>query len=172
MVAHLLDGAQELQRLLAVLPLPTAKPKRVALTDKGPGVGVNQRQVSPAQRLCTVPLLTLSDSYIVCSCQVLFFDLLLTLVLESSSSIRVHRAVGDSCEAERLMAALGNAVVDGSSLKWEINTFDQWFSGKVSCFSFLAVPTWAPPGGSYRIFSVDSLSHGACLFVVYRTRPA
>jgi hypothetical protein len=31
---------------LGKLPLSPSKPKRLALTDKGPGVGVNQKQVA------------------------------------------------------------------------------------------------------------------------------
>lgn len=86
----------EITRLLefiGALKLPQVKPRQNEFTDGGPGVGVSnfQSRFRSAEWFCIHSL-----------------DRLL----------RVHRVTGDSSqkEAERMNAAIGNAMVDGRSL--------------------------------------------------------
>jgi hypothetical protein len=75
--------------------------------------------------------------------------------------MRIHRAVNDSSEAERTNAALGDAVVVGTSLKWEYFTFEQFFAGKVR-----AVLCFLLGGVGVGVFNVLSLEIAfSCGFV-------
>ena len=72
------------------------KPRWCDLTDAGLGVGVSNFEVR-------------------------FRDAELSRIWNSDYRIRVHRAQEDSSqgEAERTNAAVGDAVIDGGSIKWE-----------------------------------------------------
>lgn len=76
--------------------LATVKPRILELTNGGPGVGVS-------------------------SFEVRFRDAEIALLHNSDRRVRVHRATNDSGqnEAERSNACIGDALVDGGSLKWE-----------------------------------------------------
>ena len=78
------------------LKLPPVKPRWVQLTDAGPGVGVSNFSV----RFCNAELVRLFN-----------------LDLQE----RCHRSRDDSGqnEAERTNSAIGDAVVDGSTIEWE-----------------------------------------------------
>lgn len=76
--------------------LAPVKPCILELTDGGPGVGVSNFEVR-------------------------FRDAEIALLHNSDRRARLHRATNDSGqnEAERSNACIGDALVDGGSLKWE-----------------------------------------------------
>lgn len=82
--------------LLDELQLPKLKPRCCDLTDAGPGVGVTNYEVK-------------------------FRDAEICRMFDSDYRVRVHRSRGDSGqgEAERTNSAIGDAVVDGSTIEWE-----------------------------------------------------
>ena len=77
------------------LNLPPVKPNWADLTDAGPGVGVSNYEVR-------------------------FRDAELALIHRSDYCVHVHRSRGDSGqnEAERTNSAIGDSVVDGSTIDW------------------------------------------------------
>ncbi|XP_032235410.2 uncharacterized protein LOC5510379 [Nematostella vectensis] len=88
--------ADEILKHLGSLKLPQVKPRWAEFTDAGPGVGVNNVDVK-------VRSAELDRLY------------------NRDYRIRVHRSRGDSGqnEAERTNSAIGDAVVDGATIKWE-----------------------------------------------------
>ena len=78
------------------LQLPSVKPRWCDLTDAGPGVGVSNFEVK-------------------------FRDAEMCRMFNSDYRIRLHRSRGDSGqgEAERTNSAIGDSVVDGSTIEWE-----------------------------------------------------
>ena len=78
------------------LQLPSVKPRWCDLTDAGPGVGVSNFEVK-------------------------FRDAEMCRMFGSDYRIRLHRSRGDSGqgEAERTNSAIGDSVVDGSTIEWE-----------------------------------------------------
>jgi hypothetical protein len=78
------------------LQLPVVKPRKLDLTDAGPGVGVSNIEVR-------------------------YRDAELARIQSSDYRARIHRSRGDSGqnEAERTNAAIGDAIVDGATLPWE-----------------------------------------------------
>ena len=78
------------------LQLPIVKPRWCDLTDAGPGVGVSNFEVK-------------------------FRDAEMCRMFNSDYRIRLHRSRGDSGqgEAERTNSAIGDSVVDGSTIEWE-----------------------------------------------------
>ena len=89
-------SCQRILALLNELQLPKLKPRCCDLTDAGPGVGVTNYEVK-------------------------FRDAEICRMFDSDYRIRVHRSRGDSGqgEAERTNSAIGDAVVDGSTIEWE-----------------------------------------------------
>lgn len=85
----LLEGLKELD-------LPAVRPRWCDLTDAGPGVAISNFEVK-------------------------FRDAELSRIWNSDYRIRLHRAREDSGqgEAERTNSAVGDAVIDGGSIKWE-----------------------------------------------------
>lgn len=80
---------------LEELELPPIKPRWCDLTDAGPGVGVSNLEVR-------------------------FRDAEMARIWNSDYRIRVHRAREDSGqEDERTNAAVGDAVIDGGTIKWD-----------------------------------------------------
>ena len=94
--SSILMKCTELLDLIKLMHLPLVKPRWAEFTDAGPGVGVNNLEVS-------------------------FRDAELARIYSSDYRIRVHRANGDSGqnEAERTNSAIGDAVVDGATINWE-----------------------------------------------------
>ena len=91
--------------------LPPVKPRWADFTDAGPGVAVSNFEVS-------------------------FRDAELARLYSSDYRIRVHRAAGDSGqnEAERTNSAIGDAVVDSSTINWEYHKrFDGLTDEEISC---------------------------------------
>ena len=82
--------------LLNSLGLLPVRPRWAEFTDAGPGVGVNNTEVS-------------------------FRDADLSRIYQSDYQIRVHRAAGDTGqnESERTNSAIGDSVVDGAMINWE-----------------------------------------------------
>ena len=78
------------------LQLPSVKPRWCDLTDAGPGVGVSNFEVE-------------------------FRDAEMCRMFNSDYLIRLYRSRGDSGkgEAERTNSAIGDSVVDGSTIEWE-----------------------------------------------------
>lgn len=89
-------SCQRILALLTELQLPMLKPRCCDLTDAGPGVGVTNYEVK-------------------------FRDAEICRMFNSDYRVRVHRSRGDSGqgEAERTNSAIGDAVVDGSTIEWE-----------------------------------------------------
>ena len=92
----MLQKCKNLLDLLKSLDLPFVRPRWAEFTDAGPGVGVNNSEVS-------------------------FRDAELARIYCSDYRIRVHRGAGDSGqnEAERTNSAIGDSVVDGATINWE-----------------------------------------------------
>jgi len=86
----------EVLDLIKSMHLPLVKPRWAEFAGAGPGVGVSNFE----------------------EC---FRDAELARIYSSAYRIRVHRAAGDSGqnEAERTNSAIGDAVVDGSTIDWE-----------------------------------------------------
>ena len=78
------------------LQLPIVRPRWCDLTDAGPGFGVSNFEVK-------------------------FRDAEMCRMFNSDYRIRLHRSRGDSGqgEAERTNSAIGDSVVDGSTIEWE-----------------------------------------------------
>ena len=95
-IQDLQPGCQKLLQRLNEFELPVFKPRWCDLTDAGLGLGVSNFEVR-------------------------FRDAELSRIWNSDYRIRVHRAREDSSqgEAERTNAAVGDAVIDGRSIKWE-----------------------------------------------------
>lgn len=95
-IQDLQQGCQKLLQRLNEFELPGVKPGWCDLTDAGPGVGVSNFEVR-------------------------FRDAELSRIWNSDYRIRVHRAREDSGqgEAERTNSAVGDAVIDSGSIKWE-----------------------------------------------------
>lgn len=93
--ADVLRKANHILEHIAELKLPPVKPNWADLTDAGPGVGVSNYEVR-------------------------FRDAELACVHRSDYRVRVHRSHGDSGqnEAERTNSAIGDSVVDGSTIDW------------------------------------------------------
>lgn len=103
----------ELLDLIKSMHLPPVKPRWAEFTDAGPGVGVSNFEV-------------------------VFRDAELARIYSSDYRIRVHRAAGDSGqnEAERTNSAIGDAVVDGSTIDWEYyKRFDGLSEDEISSLS-------------------------------------
>ena len=85
------------RKIFIELNLPRVKPRWADLTDAGPGVGVSNFSVQ-------------------------FRDAELARLYNSDYRIRCHRSRGDSGqgEAERTNSAIGDAVVDGGTIEWEV----------------------------------------------------
>ena len=83
--------------LIKDLKLPVVKPRWCDLTDAGPGVGISNFEVK-------------------------FRDAELCRIFNSDYRMRLHRSRGDSRqgEAERTNSAIGDAVVDGATINWEV----------------------------------------------------
>ena len=96
LLKSVLLSCQRILALLNELQLPKLKPRCCDLTDAGPGVGVTNYEVK-------------------------FRDAELCRMFDSDYRVRVHRSRGDSGqgEAERTNSAIGDAVVDGSTIEWE-----------------------------------------------------
>ena len=92
----MLQKCKNLLDLLKSLDLPFVRPRWAEFTDAGPGVGVNNSEVS-------------------------FRDAELARIYCYDYRIRVHRGAGDSGqnEAERTNLAIGDSVVDGATINWE-----------------------------------------------------
>ena len=92
-----LDQCHEVLRRIACLRLPPVYPRLLELTDAGPGVGVS----SAESRMRILEKARIHGS---------------------EKVLRIHQAREDSGqnEAERLNACIGDALCDGSSLKWQI----------------------------------------------------
>lgn len=95
-IQDLQQGCQKLLQRLNEFELPGVKPGWCDLTDAGPGVGVSNFEVR-------------------------FRDAELSRIWNSDYRIRVHRAREDSGqgEAEITNSAVGDAVIDSGSIKWE-----------------------------------------------------
>lgn len=93
--ADVLRKANHILEHIAELNFPPVKPNWADLTDAGPGVGVSNYEVR-------------------------FRDAELARVHRSDYRVRVHRSRGDSGqnEAERTNSAIGDSVVDGSTIDW------------------------------------------------------
>lgn len=93
--ADILRKSNQILDHIAELNLPPVKPNWADLTDAGPGVGVSNYEVR-------------------------FRDAELARVHRSDYRVRVHRSRGDSGqnEAERTNSAIGDSVVDGSTIHW------------------------------------------------------
>ncbi len=91
-----LSCSERILELLKELQLPKLKPRCCDLTDAGPGVGVSNYEVK-------------------------FRDAEICRLFDSDYRVRVHRSRGDSGqgEAERTNSAIGDSVVDGSTIEWE-----------------------------------------------------
>ncbi|XP_070570891.1 uncharacterized protein [Ptychodera flava] len=108
-IQEVLDGNDELTvkcndilETLNDLELPPVRCHWADLTDAGPGVGISNTEVR-------------------------FRDAEIARMYNSDYRTRVHRSRGDSGqnEAERTNSAIGDAVVDGSTIEWEkIKRFD------------------------------------------------
>ncbi|CAB4042502.1 Transient receptor potential cation channel subfamily A member 1 [Paramuricea clavata] len=87
---------EDILMIIKDLQLPTVKPRWCDLTDAGPGVGVSNFEVK-------------------------FRDAEICRMFSSDYRIRLHRSRGDSGqgEAERTNSAIGDSVVDGSTIEWE-----------------------------------------------------
>lgn len=85
------------RKIFIELNLPRVKPRWADLTDAGPGVGVSNFSVQ-------------------------FRDAELARLYNSDYRIRCHSSRGDSGqgEAERTNSAIGDAVVDGGTIEWEV----------------------------------------------------
>ena len=92
----MLKSSKQIQVTMRELKLPPVKPRWVKLTDAGPGVGVSNFAVN-------------------------FRDAELVRLFSLDLHERCHRSRDDSGqnEAERTNSAIGDAVVDGSTIEWE-----------------------------------------------------
>jgi len=86
--------ARELLQSVHSFSLPFRAPRVAEITDAGPGVGIQNRMV-PIR------------------------DAEIARLRNSDVRVRVHRAPGDPCEAERLNGAISDACVDGSTLEFD-----------------------------------------------------
>ena len=95
-IERCLHGCKKLLECLEDLELPRVKPRWCDLSDAGPGVGVSNLEVR-------------------------FRDAEMARIWNSDYRVRVHRARKDSGqgEAERTNAAVGDAVIDGGTIKWD-----------------------------------------------------
>lgn len=93
--ADILRKAHNILDHIAELNLPPVKPNRADLTDAGPGVGVSNYEVR-------------------------FRDAEFACIHRSDYRVRVHPSRGDSeqNEAKRTNSAIGDSVVDGSTIDW------------------------------------------------------
>ena len=91
----ILKSSKQIQVTMRELKLPPVKPRWVKLTDAGPGVGVSNLAVN-------------------------FRDAELARLFSLDLHERCHRSRDDSGqnEAERTNSAIGDAVVDGSTIEW------------------------------------------------------
>eukprot|EP00794_Sanderia_malayensis_P010338 gene10338-11413_t len=89
-----LSSCEEIIKVLKELQLPQLKPRCCDLTDAGPGV----------------------TNY-----ELKFRDAEICWIFDSDYKVCVHRSRGDSGqgEAEWTNSAIGDAVVDGSTIEWE-----------------------------------------------------
>ena len=94
---ELRSSCDKLIDMLNELQLPQVRPRIAYLTDAGPGVGVSNFEVR-------------------------FRDAELARMWNSDYRVRVHRSRGDSGqgEAERTNSAIGDSVVDGATIEWEV----------------------------------------------------
>lgn len=109
--ASLLQKGDGFLDMVKSMHLPPVRPRWADFTDAGPGVAVSNFEVS-------------------------FRDAELARLYSSDYRIRVHRAAGDSGqnEAERTNSAIGDAVVDGSTINWEYHKrFDGLTDEEISC---------------------------------------
>lgn len=106
MNAQILNSGQKILEMMKELQLPPVKPSWVQLTDVGPGVGVSNFAVR-------------------------FRDAELVRLFNTDIRERCHRSRDDSGqnEAERTNSAIGDAVVDGSTIDWEV---EKRFEGMTS----------------------------------------
>ena len=95
-IERCLHGCKKLLECLEDLKLPPVKPRWCDLSEAGPGVGVSNLEVR-------------------------FRDAEMAQIWNSDYRVRVHRAREDSGqgEAERTNAAVGDAVIDGGTIKWD-----------------------------------------------------
>ena len=87
---------QQVLEKISEFQLPIVKPMWCDLTDAGPGVGISNFEVR-------------------------FRDAELCQIYNSDHRIRLHRSRGDTGqgEAERTNSAIGDSIVDGSTIEWE-----------------------------------------------------
>ena len=88
---------ERLLEVLRELKIPVMRQRVAILTDAGPGVGISNFEVK-------------------------FIDAELARLWNSDYRIRLHRSRGDSGqgEAERTNSAIGDSVVNGATIDWEI----------------------------------------------------
>ena len=95
-IRHVTTCCRDILTTIKDLQLPIVKPRWCDLTDAGPGVGISNLEVK-------------------------FCDAEMCRMFDSDYRIRLHRSRGDSGqnEAERTNSAIGDSVVDGSTIDWE-----------------------------------------------------